>query len=67
MCIMMLEISKVRTTKVKAVQSQHKQTQPVKKRPPSNPQSEREGTINMHSHGHTLESLLLLFWIGKLN
>ena len=46
---------KVRTTKVKTVQSQHKQTQPVKKRPPSNPQSEREGTINMHSHGHTLE------------
>ena len=44
---------KVRTTKVKTVQSQHKQTQPVKKKPPSNPQSEREGT--MHSHGHTLE------------
>ena len=42
---------KVRTTKVKTVQ--HKQTQPVKKKPPSNPQSEREGT--MHSYGHTLE------------
>ena len=47
---------KVRTTKVKTVQSQHKQTQPVKKIPPSNPQSEREGT-SMHSHGHTLELL----------
>ena len=31
------------------------ETDPTRKKiPPSNPQSEREGTI-MHSHGHTFE------------